>query len=127
EAAIGEGESSSCATDPNPSACRTRFREAIGFRRVTLSPSGQQGLIVEFFLKDFCGSGGCSIYILKQEAEASGISYRYIYNNVLEELGGIDSFDFAKSVTNDFYDVTVNSGTFGMPSHIKYVWNGSKY
>jgi len=120
EAAIGEDEGSYCATGPDRSACRTRFRKAIAFKQVLLSPSGQHGVIVGFSLRGFCGSRGCSIYILKQDGET--------YKNILgTETGVLTSFVFSKTVTHGFYDVTVNNGTLSTPDHTKYIWNGSKY
>jgi hypothetical protein len=119
EAALKKEEGLNCAEDPGPSDCRTHFREAITVKPVVLSPSGQRGLMVEISLFTFCGSGGCSVYIFKQDGKT--------YKEILSELGDIDSFVFAKTVTDGFYDVTVNGGSIGSPLHTKYIWNGSEY
>jgi hypothetical protein len=124
EAAIREAESSSCTLDPKPSICYGDFRDEITFEPVALSPSDQRGFCIELWASDFCTKTGCSLYIVKQD----GKTYKSILGGGSEgEDGGLDSFVFDKTVTNGYYDVTVNAGTPGTPTHTKYVWNGSKY
>jgi len=75
-----------------PSGCRRDFLKMIAYRPVTLSPSGQQGLIVRADL--FCGSRGCQVYVLKQGESG--------YQVVLNEVGSLHSVTVANTTTNGF-------------------------
>src|ERR1700733_52190 len=84
--------------------CDKDFRQAFQFRKVTLSKSGQTGLIVEFSGPGFCGSAGCAINVLKQ----TGDKVERTFEN--DEVGSLDSFEFATTITNGFYDLTKHGG-----------------
>jgi hypothetical protein len=98
--------------------CDKDFRQAFHFRKVTLSESGQKGFIVEFSGAGFCGSAGCAINVLKQ----TGDKVQRTFEN--DEVGSLDSFEFAATVTNGFYDLTKH-GSDGVDYH--YAWTGSNY
>jgi len=104
--------------DSKSANCDKEFIQAFHFRKVTLSKSGQAGFIVEFSGADFCGSAGCSINVVKQ----SGDKIERTFEN--DEVGSLDSFEFATTITNGFYDLTKH-GSDSMDYH--YTWTGSNY
>jgi hypothetical protein len=104
--------------DSQSANCDKEFIQAFHFRKVTLSKSGQTGFIVEFSSAGFCGSAGCSINVLKQ----TGDKIERTFEN--DEVGSLDSFEFATTITNGFYDLTKH-GKDG--TDYKYAWTGSNY
>jgi hypothetical protein len=98
--------------------CDRDFVEAFHFRNVTLSKRGQVGFIVEFSGADFCGSAGCTINVLKQ----TGGKLERTFDS--DEVGSLDSFEFATTTTNGFYDLTKH-GADGTDYY--YSWTGSNY
>jgi hypothetical protein len=104
--------------DSQSANCDKEFMQAFHFRKVTLSKSGQKGFIVEFSSAGFCGSAGCSINVLKQ----TGGKVERTFEN--DEVGSLDSFEFAATITNGFFDLTKhgNDGT-----DYFYAWTGSGY
>jgi hypothetical protein len=98
--------------------CDKDFMQAFHFRKVTLSKSGQVGFIVEFSGAGFCGSAGCSMNVLKQ----NGDKFERTLEN--DEVGSLDSFEFATTTTNGFYDLTKH-GKDG--TDYDYSWTGSNY
>jgi hypothetical protein len=98
--------------------CDQDFLNAFHFRKVALSKSGQTAYIVEFSSGSFCGSAGCSINLLKQ----NGDKIERTFEN--DEVGSVDSFEFATTTTNGFYDLTKH-GNDGMDYY--YAWTGSNY
>jgi hypothetical protein len=104
--------------DSQSANCDKEFIQAFHFRKVTLSKSGQTGFIVEFSSAGFCGSAGCSINVLKQ----TGDKIERTFEN--DEVGSLDSFEFATTITNGFYDLTKH-GKDGTDYY--YAWTGSNY
>jgi hypothetical protein len=104
--------------DSQSANCDKEFIRAFHFRKVTLSKSGQTGFIVEFTGADFCGSAGCAINVLKQTGE----KIERTFEN--DEVGSLDSFEFATTITNGFYDLTKH-GKDG--TDYNYTWTGSNY
>jgi hypothetical protein len=98
--------------------CEKDFIQAFHFRKVTLSKSGQVGFIVEFSGEGFCGSAGCAINVLKQ----TGGKFEKTFE--IDEVGSLDSFEFAKTITNGFYDLTKHGGD---GTDYNYSWTGSNY
>jgi hypothetical protein len=98
--------------------CDKDFIQAFHFRKVTLSKSGQVGFIVEFSGADFCGSAGCTVNVLKQ----TGDKFERTFEN--DEVGSLDSFEFATTITNGFYDLTKH-GSDGTDYY--YSWTGTNY
>jgi hypothetical protein len=98
--------------------CDKEFIQAFHFRKVTLSKSGQAGFIVEFSSADFCGSAGCAINVLKTTGDRIERTFE------TDEVGSLDSFEFATTITNGFYDLTKH-GKDGTDYH--YAWTGSNY
>jgi hypothetical protein len=90
----------SFASTPNLSTATRFFLTGFHFRKVTLSQSGQVGFIVEFSGEGFCGSTGCAINVLKQ----SGDKRERTFEN--DEVGQLDSFELAPTISNGFYDLT---------------------
>jgi hypothetical protein len=104
--------------DFQPVNCDKEFIQAFHFRKVTLSKSGQVGFIVEFSGAGFCGSAGCAMNVLKQTGEKFEATFED------DEVGSLDSFEFATTTTNGFYDLTKH-GSDGTDYH--YTWTGSNY
>lgn len=104
--------------DSKSANCDEEFIQAFHFRKVTLSKSGHAGFIVEFSGADFCASAGCSINVVKQ----SGDKIERTFEN--DEVGSLDSFEFATTITNGFYDLTKH-GSDSMDYH--YAWTVSNY
>jgi hypothetical protein len=104
--------------DSQSANCDKEFLQAFHFRKVTMSRNGQVGFIVEFSGTGFCGSAGCSINVLKQ----TGDKIERTFEN--DEVGSLDSFEFATTITNGFYDLTKH-GSDGTDYH--YAWTGSNY
>jgi hypothetical protein len=98
--------------------CDEEFIKEFHFRKVTLSKSGQAGFIVEFSGEGFCGSAGCSINVLKQ----TGDRFERTFEN--DEVGSLDSFEVATTITNGFYDLTKH-GANGTDYYSS--WTGSNY
>lgn len=98
--------------------CDSDFIRAFDFRKVTLSKSGQVGFIVEFSGAGFCGSAGCTINVLRR----TGDKFERTFEN--DEVGSLDSFEFATTITNGFYDLTKH-GRDGTDYY--YSWTGSNY
>jgi DnaJ-domain-containing protein 1 len=112
--ALKEDETQLCQ-DNLTAECHALFLRSIHYRSVTLTPSGQSGLIVELSAPAFCGSGGCSIYVLRKTSSG--------YATVLEELGSLDGLQVATAMNNGYYDLTRR----GKISASRYIWTGSKY
>ena len=104
--------------DSQSANCDKDFVKAFDFRKVTLSKSGQVGFIVEFSGAGFCGSAGCAINVLKQ----AGDKFERTIEN--DEVGSLDSFEFATTTTNGFYDLKKH-GKDGTDYY--YSWTGSNY
>jgi hypothetical protein len=104
--------------DSQTADCDKDFIQAFHFRKVTLSKSGQAGFIVEFSGADFCGSAGCAINVLKANGDRIERTFE------TDEVGSLDSFEFATTITNGFYDLTKH-GKDG--TDYKYAWTGSNY
>ena len=104
--------------DSQSANCDEEFIQAFHFRKVTLSKSGQAGFIVEFSGADFCGSAGCAINVLKTTGNRIERTFE------TDEVGSLDSFEFATTITNGFYDLTKH-GSDGTDYH--YAWTGSNY
>jgi hypothetical protein len=115
--AINQDKKEFCK-DSKSANCDKEFIQAFHFRKVTLSKGGQAGFIVEFSGADFCGSAGCTINVVKQ----SGDKIERTFEN--DEVGSLDSFEFATTITNGFYDLTKH-GSDSMDYH--YAWTGSNY
>ena len=98
--------------------CDKEFIQAFHFRKVTLSKNGQAGFIVEFSSAGFCGSAGCAINVLKQTGHRIEKTFE------TDEVGSLDSFEFAKTITNGFYDLTKH-GSDGEDYY--YAWTGLNY
>jgi hypothetical protein len=104
--------------DSQSANCDKEFIQAFHFRKVTLSKSGQTGFIVEFSGADFCGSAGCAINVLKTTGDRIERTFE------TDEVGSLDSFEFATTITNGFYDLTKH-GKDG--TDYNYAWTGSNY
>jgi len=104
--------------DSQSTNCDKEFRHAFHFRKVTLSKSGQAGFIVEFSGADFCGSAGCAINVLKTTGDRIERTFE------TDEVGSLDSFEFATTTTEGFYDLTKH-GKNG--TDYNYAWTGSNY
>jgi hypothetical protein len=104
--------------DSQSANCDKEFIQAFHFRKVTLSKSGQTGFIVEFSSAGFCGSAGCAINVLK----TTGDRIERTFEN--DEVGSLDSFEFATTITNGFYDLRKH-GKDG--TDYNYAWTGSNY
>jgi hypothetical protein len=104
--------------DSQSANCDKEFVEAFHFRKVTLSKSGQAGFIVEFSAADFCGSAGCAINVMKTTGGRVERTFE------TDEVGSLDSFEFATTITNGLYDLTKH-GSDGTDYH--YAWTGSNY
>jgi uncharacterized lipoprotein NlpE involved in copper resistance len=104
--------------DSQSANCDKDFMQSFHYRKVTLSKSGQVGFIVEFSGVAFCGSAGCTLNVLKQ----TGNKFEATFEN--DEVGSLDSFEFATTTTNGFYDLTKH-GSDGMDYY--YAWTGSNY
>jgi hypothetical protein len=112
--ALKEDEADFCQDTQDPN-CRAVFLKSIHYRPVTLSPSGQRGVIVELSAQGYCGSGGCAIYVLNETGRG--------YAKVLEELGSLDGFQVAKSTNNGYYDLI----RVGKLTASSYRWTGAEY
>jgi hypothetical protein len=104
--------------DSQSANCDKEFIQAFHFRKVTLSKSGQAGFIVEFSSAGFCGSAGCAINVLKTTGDKIERTFE------TDEVGSLDSFEFATTITNGFYDLTKH-GKNG--TDYRYAWTGSNY
>jgi hypothetical protein len=93
-ATLKEDETWFCQHSREPE-CHEAFLRSIQYRSVTLTPTGQNGLIVEVSAQGFCGSGGCAIYVLKKAGSR--------YSTVLSDLGGLDSLQVTTSATDGYY------------------------
>lgn len=99
--------------------CDAEFRKAITYRKVTLSPRGQEGIVVELRGGPFCGSGGCTGYLLRRTNEGfkeEGVGFT-----------GIAALKVGKTTTNGFYDlISLSEKRYGGTDDT-YKWDGSKY
>lgn len=94
--------------------CDTAFRQIITYTHVKLNPKGQEGLLVGMG-RSFCGSGGCTTYLLKPATKGYEIL--------------IDGFNLEMSKTTNlgFYDVVQYGDFRDRNSAQTYTWDGSKY
>ena len=76
------------------------------------------GFIVEFSGAGSCGSAGCAINVLKQTGDKVERTFE------IDEVGSLDSFEFATTMTNGLYDLT-KYGSDGTDYH--YSWTGSNF
>jgi hypothetical protein len=98
--------------------CDRDFMQAFHFRKVTLNKSGQVGFLVEFSGAGFCGSAGCAINVLKQTGG------KFERTLAIDEVGSLDSFEFATTITNGFYDLRKHGSD---DTDYYYSWTGSHY
>jgi hypothetical protein len=99
--------------------CRADFRKSIKYKIITISPNGMSGLFVETPVTGFCGSGGCSIYVLRKTQKG--------YKCLLETIGALEDLELSHIATNGFYDVLQHGIYNSVQRNRRYVWTGSRY
>jgi hypothetical protein len=117
-AAAWDDDKEEFCQDSQAANCDKDYMQAFHFRKVTLNKSGQMGLLVEFVGADFCGSAGCAVNVLKQTGDKLEKTFEY------DEVGSLDSFEFATTVTNGFYDLMKLGGD---GTDYNFSWTGSRY
>lgn len=101
--------------------CGKKFAANLKWVELSIMPSGKTAILVENRNIGFCGTAGCSLYLLVRDANGSFIQ-------VLGrdgEVGTISRVTLLKDVTDDHYDlrITWSDGK----THSLYRWNGLRY
>jgi len=95
--------------------CETQFRSALTLQQVKLTPDGQEnGVLVTTEGFYFCGSGGCSAYLLKCAAKCEVL------------INGFN-LEMATTVTAGHYDVSAAEDMHDPNSAQAYKWSGKEY
>jgi hypothetical protein len=97
--------------------CDTAFRKTIKYVRVKLNPKGQEGAVVEIQGPGFCGSGGCSGFLLRRTTDG--------YED--EGNASIGALEVSGATTNGYYDLIFHGEKRYNAPDIVYKWDGSKY
>jgi hypothetical protein len=101
--------------------CGKKFAANFKLVKLLITPTGRTAILVENRNIGFCGSAGCSLYLLVEQADASFIQILGTGGDV----GTINRVTVLKAVTAGHYDlrITWSDGK----THSIYRWNGSRY
>lgn len=97
--------------------CDAAFRKIIKYERVKLNPKGEEGVVVELQGLGFCGSRGCSGYLLRRTTNG--------YDN--EGYASLGALEISGATTNGYYDLLFHGNKrYNAPDTV-YTWDGSRY
>lgn len=117
--AVLKAEEDMFCSDIQAQDCGEQFKRGIKYRSAQLSPGGKSGLFVELHLKGFCGSGGCSLYVLRSEDNG--------YKIVLQSVGTLEDLKLLKTTTKGYFDLRQRGFYNDQQRNREYVWTGSSY
>jgi hypothetical protein len=110
-----------CVDDPGPGDPHTVAGtfSRIRVRRVTLTPRGDSGLVVQGSGVCMCGAvGNCPFWLIEEQQ----------HPRVLMHAIGIQSFAFQKSQTADHFDLVLGSHDSAMVTDLQsFRFDGTKY
>ena len=110
-----------CIEDPGPGDPHTAsgMFNRIRVRRVSLTPEGNSGFVVQGFRACMCGAvGNCPFWVISQHPHPTALMHAV----------GIQSFAFQKSVTTDHFDLVLGSHDSAMVTYSqRFQFNGTKY
>jgi len=101
--------------------CHQTFRSNLLWRDFALTPSGQNAVLVENHNTEFCGSGGCSVYLFVRRRDGKFIQ-------VLGKQGETSSLGSVKvlnTLTKGHYDLSKTWRDHKI--HTIYRWDGARY
>jgi hypothetical protein len=83
------------------SGCRDKFRRNLLWQRITITPSGEEAIVVENHNMGACGSAGCSLSLLTKAPNGTFTQILGTQGNV----GTVTQIRVLKSVTSGHYDL----------------------
>jgi hypothetical protein len=117
--ALAPAEKDYCDHFEDKKGCHRTFRANLSWHELVITPSGENGFLVEN--RESCGSAGCalSLFVLQPDAK---------YLQVLGtdgEVGTLASVKVLKTVTKDHYNIQKiwHDGK----TQTLYVWDGLRY
>jgi hypothetical protein len=93
---------------------RREFLEGLHSKLVTLSPTGERGIIVTPELAEYEGSGGGDFYLLSENG-----------SKLVSTFG--QRLSVASHLTNGRYDLVLDTGSVAEPAQSKWKWDGVQY
>jgi hypothetical protein len=101
--------------------CKQSFLQNLSWRELEISPRGRTATLVENHNLGACGSAGCSLYLLVQQADAKFVQVL----GTTGDVGTLDSVEVLKTLSANYYDIqkTWRDGK----THTVYRWDGRRY
>jgi hypothetical protein len=103
------------------SGCRDKFRRNLLWRRLTITPSGEEAIVVENHNMGACGSAGCSLFLFTKAANGN-------FTQILGtqgDIGTVTQVRVLKSVTSGHYDLQKTWAD--KQTTTLYRWNMTRY
>jgi hypothetical protein len=117
---LADDEKEYCDDHQNKNDCHEAFRANLSWRELRITPSGTVSILVEDKNNEFCGSGGCSLYLFLKRSD--GIFVQILGDG---DIGDLTQVGVLKSVTNGYYDLQKTRADG--KTHDVYRWQGRRY
>jgi hypothetical protein len=101
--------------------CSEKFRQNLRWRRLLITPSGKEAILVESRNMGDCGSAGCSLSLF---AQRSGGAFTQILGRE-SDVGNVARLRVLETVTNRYYDLE-KTWADGETTTV-YKWDGRRY
>ena len=103
----------------NKKSCRDVFRHNLLWRKLVISPAGQEAFLVENHNEGACGSAGCALFllVLRDGQYRNGFGLK---DGLVGDVGGTIVRD---TVTKGYFDLEVTEGK----DKVLYRWDGLRY
>jgi hypothetical protein len=106
--------------DRRKRGCGKQFASHLKWMEVVVAPTGETGILIENQNQGFCGTAGCSLYLV---VKADG-TYAQVLGR-LGDVGTLKRFVVLKETTKGHFNVQI-AWSDGQ-GHSNYRWNGSRY
>lgn len=102
-------------------SCHQTFRANLQWRKLLITPTGRDAILVESENLGFCGSSGCSLYLFLQQPNGEFVQVL----GKQGDTGDLESITVLKTITKDHFNIqkTWSDGK----THSTYRWNGLRY
>jgi hypothetical protein len=101
--------------------CHETFRANLSWTQLKLTPSGQEGILVESMNMGECGSAGCDLFLFVLQPDGKFVQVLGLHG----DTGTLERIKVLESITRSHYDIqkTWADGK----THTMYQWNGRRY
>lgn len=101
--------------------CRDKFRRNLLWRKLLISPSGEEAILVENHNMGACGSAGCSLSLF---TELSSGAFAQVLGTQ-GDVGSVTRIRVLRSVTKRHYELQKTWAD--QQTRTVYKWNGTRY